>query len=153
MGDIFESWWRDQYNEKLPVFVAKPLKWLWSDPAGCCRYYSIPEKGTRASASSSSLVLWQSQGNHKCGTITRIREGHEKAADVAALLEEGLVGGIVPQQVQQQTQAVLNHDSTVCPTYIKIEQTLLFASDVLSSFFCKCTVLEFQNNLRGLGTE
>ena len=99
------------------------------------------------------MVLWQSQGNHKCGTITRIREGHEKAADVAALLEEGLIGGVVPQQVQQQTQAVLNHDSTVCPTYIKIEQTLLFASDVLSSFFCKCTVLEFQNNLRGLGTE
>jgi hypothetical protein len=46
----------------LANFVAKPLKWLWSDPAGCCRYYSIPEKGTRARARSTSLVLRQSQG-------------------------------------------------------------------------------------------
>jgi hypothetical protein len=33
MGDIFESWWRAWYNEKLADFVAKPPKWLRSDPA------------------------------------------------------------------------------------------------------------------------
>jgi len=32
MGEVFESWWKAWYNEKLADFVAKPPKWLRSDP-------------------------------------------------------------------------------------------------------------------------
>jgi hypothetical protein len=32
MNDVFESWWKAWYQEKLSDFIAKPVKWLRSDP-------------------------------------------------------------------------------------------------------------------------
>jgi len=32
MYDVFEAWWKAWYNEKLADYVAKPPKWLRSDP-------------------------------------------------------------------------------------------------------------------------
>ena len=32
MYDVFEAWWKAWYNEKLADYVAKPPKWLKSDP-------------------------------------------------------------------------------------------------------------------------
>jgi len=33
MGEVFEAWWRAWYNEKLADYVARPPKWLRSDPS------------------------------------------------------------------------------------------------------------------------
>jgi hypothetical protein len=47
--------------------------------------------------------------------FTGVCEGIKETADIVSLLEEGLIGGVVAQQVEQKPQTVLRHNPAVCP--------------------------------------
>jgi hypothetical protein len=47
--------------------------------------------------------------------FTGVCEGIKETADIVSLLEEGLIGGVIAQQVEQKPQTVLRHNPAVCP--------------------------------------